>query len=61
MRQQVETPPEGTQRLTLCPSCRRRTSHRAVYLRAWDDGSEESGRQFAGWQCDDCGTEHSGS
>jgi RNase P subunit RPR2 len=56
----TKTPREGTPTATatICPACRELTSHHAVYQTIRIDGAEI---QFAGWQCDECGIEHSGS
>ena len=54
----MKTPREGTATATICPACRQLTSHHAVYLTIRIDGAEI---EFAGWQCDECGIDHSGS
>jgi len=57
MTSTIQTP--SIRRLTLCPQCLRETLHHGIFLSVWDDGSLR--RDFAGWQCEDCGSEHSGS
>ena len=53
-----KTPREGTTTATICPACRELTSHHAAYQTIWVDGAQI---EFAAWQCDECGIEHSGS
>lgn len=61
MPYEVTIPSDGTRTVTLCPMCRRQTTHHAAYLTIWEDAMQRHGDQFAGWQCDECGTQHSGS
>jgi len=51
----LKLPREGARREMVCPTCDEPTLSIAVFLAV-----DEHRREFSGWRCTECGTEHSG-